>query len=147
MKLNVLVFSFFIFAFAFSSCQQTKKEDSYDKAIKSEDELINSKEFDNYFNLFFKLSNQNTKTELPFINKFMQENKLWKFRNVCELLDNDIVKSNQKVFDYWKIRCDFQNARSTLMTKYGLDGDSLKIVMEHAISEKQIPFQNNSNQH
>lgn len=138
MKYYILIFPLFILGLAFSSCKQAQKEDAYDKAIKSENELINSKEFTNYFNMFFKLSNPNTKTELPYINKFMQENKLWNFKSVCDLLENDIVKSNQKVYDYWKIRCDFQNAKTTLMSKYGLNKDSLKILMEHAVSMKQI---------
>lgn len=140
MKTIKFFFLFIISSFLFfNSCKQATKEDAYDKAIKSEDELINSKDFDNYYTLFFKLSNQNTKTELPYVNNFMKENSLWKFKNVCDLLENSKVKADSTVFNYWKIRCDFQNARQYLMDTYGLDSDSLKILMEHAVSEKQIP--------
>ncbi len=121
------------------SCKPKQKEDAYDKAIKKEDELLNSKEFTDYFNKFFKLSDNNTKNDLPFINKFMRDNKLWKFRSVCDLLENEKIKANPKVYNYWKIRCDFQNARTLLMEKYKLDKDSLKILMEHAVSEKNSP--------
>ena len=138
MKSYTLFFSFLIFALAFSSCKQAPKEDAYDKAIKAEDDLINSKEFNDYYRLFFQLSNKNTKTELPYVNKFMSENKLWKFKDICDLLKNEKVKNNPQIYNYWKIRCDFQTAKNTLMDKYGLDKDSLQIVMEHALSTKQM---------
>ncbi len=138
MKPYTLIFSFLIFVLAFSSCKQAPKEDAYDKAIKAENDLINSKEFNDYFQLFFQLSNKNTKTDLPYVNKFMSDNKLWKFTDLCDLLENEKIKNNPKIFNYWKVRCDFQTAKNTLMNKYGLDKDSLQIVMEHALSSKQF---------
>ncbi len=141
MKKYKLLFFILLSVFVlFVSCKQdaNKKEDSYDKAIKAENDLINTKEFKQYFQLFFQLSNKNTKTDLPYVNKFMSENKLWKFSNICDLLENEKIKSDQKIYNYWKVRCDFQTAKTTLMNKYSLDKDSLKIVMEHALSSKEF---------
>ena len=145
MKTIKLIFLFSIFTFLFfNSCKQAPKEDAYDKAIKAEDDLMNTKEFNDYFNLFFQLSNKNTKTDLPYVNKFMSENRLWKFKDICDLLNNEKIKNNQRIYDYWKVRCEFQNAKNILMEKYGLDKDSLKIVMEHAISTKSITPESNN---
>jgi hypothetical protein len=140
MKVKIIISAVFLLFFvSFQSCKQaSKKEDAYDRAISAEDKLLNSKEFNDYYQMFFKLSDNNTKTDLPYVNKFMSENKLWKFKDICELLENEKIKADPRVFKYWEIRCDFQTAKTTLMEKYELDKDSLKILMEHKISAKQM---------
>jgi len=116
------------------SCKQDKSENA--KANKSEITGIrDSEEFKEYFKRFFTLSDDNTKIDLPYVNKFMQDNKLFPFKNICDLVDNEIVKSDERILKYWNTRCDFQRTRNGLMRKFQIDGDSIKVLMEEAIDE------------
>jgi len=116
------------------ACKQDTKATSSENTIKSEStDITDSKEFESYFLLFFSLSNDSTKTDLPYVNKFMIDNKLFTFKNVCDLLDNDLIKSDKRVFNFWKTRCDFKKAKEKLMRKYEIDGDSIKILMDKTL--------------
>jgi len=116
------------------SCKQDQKANNPENTTKSgSTDITDSKEFESYFLKVFSLSNENTKTDLPYVNKFMTDNKLFPFKNVCALLDNELVKSDKRVFDFWKTRCEFNKAKEKLMRKYGIDADSIKILMEKTL--------------
>lgn len=126
-----------ILLFAFISIILSCKNDSKNRVESTsypEVRISDSKEFKSYFKLFFSLSNKDTKTDLPYVNKFMTENKLFKFKDKCDLLENKQVISDKKVFDFWKVRCEFDKAKQELIDKYQIDGDSIKILIQETIA-------------
>jgi len=73
-KIIMKIFRLFILVVVLStivlaSCKQDGKT-SDKKEVKTQTSIIDSKEFDSYFKLFFKLSDENTATDLPYVNKF-----------------------------------------------------------------------------
>ena len=88
------------------------------------------------WNPTIELSDENTKTDLPYVNNFLMENKLLPFTDICDLLENEKVKSDKRVFDYWKLRCDFQTLRNNIMDNYEIDSDSLNVLVVDAVSDK-----------
>jgi len=121
--------------FACNSNTKSKEGSNLTEEVKNEEQLIRSKEFKDYFFSFFSLTGPNIKDDLNHVNKFMGENKLWKFKDICDLLENEKIQSDSIVYKHWEIRCKFQRAKNTLMDKYGLTADSINIIMEHAISD------------
>jgi hypothetical protein len=119
----------------FASCKQDSETSK--KETKKETSIIDSEEFNSYFNKFFKLSDENTAKDLPYVNNFMKENKLFPFTDVCELLDKKEVIANDRVLKYWTVRCEFQQARNKLKRKYQIDDDSIKILIEEAIEDRK----------
>jgi len=135
------ILKFFIFLALFSSityvsCKQGDKNSGKEK-INKETSIIDSEDFNSYFNWFFKLSDENTAKDLPYVNNFMKENKLFPFTDVCDLLDKEKVKEDSIVLKYWTVRCEFQKVRNKLKRKYQIDDDSIKILMEEAIVDRQ----------
>jgi len=134
MKISRSIAVLLFLSVVFFSCKQDQKANNSENTIKPEStDITDSKEFESYFLKFFNLSNKDTNTDLPYVNKFMTDNKLFTFKNVCDLLDNDLVKSDKRVFDFWKTRCEFNKAKEKLMRKYEIDGDSIKILMQKAL--------------
>ena len=119
------------------SCKQGSSDNSSTKiSIETKStKITDSKEFESYFLKFFNLSDKNTKTDLPYVNKFMEDKKLLPFKDLCGLLINDTIKSDERVYNFWKKRCEFNKAKEKLMRKYQIDGDSIKILMQEAIKE------------
>ncbi len=134
--LKSLVLLVFISAMLASCKQDSDTKSSKKNGIETKStKITDSKEFESYFLNFFKLSDKNTKTDLPYVNKFMEDKKLLPFKDICELLNNDTIKSDERVFNFWKKRCEFSKAKDKLMRKYHIDGDSIKILMQNAIKE------------
>ncbi len=127
-----IVLIFLVLAF-FSCKQENKTSDGINSHKIETNDIMDSKEFENYFLLFFSLSDENTKTDLPYVNKFMTDNKLFPFKDVCGLLNNEKVKSDERVLKFWETRCKFNKAKDKLMRKYQIDGDSIKVLMSKAI--------------
>lgn len=134
LKFSAIIIVFI--SFTISSCKQDNTTSSKNEVTKKVD-IIKTQEFETYFEWLFKLSDKNTKTDLPYVNNFMKENKLFPFKDVCDLLQNDVIIANKRVFDYWKIRCEFQTAKNVLMRKYEIDGDSIKELTQEAILDKR----------
>ena len=134
MKISRSIAVLLFLSVVFFSCKQDQKANNPENTTKSgSTDITDSKEFESYFLKVFSLSNENTKTDLPYVNKFMTDNKLFPFKDVCALLDNELVKSDKRVFDFWKTRCEFNKAKEKLMRKYGIDADSIKILMEKTL--------------
>jgi len=134
MKVSRSIAVLLFLSVVFFSCKQDQKANNPENTTKSgSTDITDSKEFESYFLKVFSLSNENTKTDLPYVNKFMTDNKLFPFKDVCALLDNELVKSDKRVFDFWKTRCEFNKAKEKLMRKYGIDADSIKILVKKTL--------------
>jgi hypothetical protein len=138
MNIRFITLLFFSSVFIFTSCKESSD------ATKSEEKIqqlsiTDSPEFKDYFEAIYTLSNENTQDDLDYVNDFMTKNRLWKKmgKDQCDLLENEIVKSDKRAFDYWKVRCNFSNAQKRVMEKYKLTYDSLGILTQKAINDKQ----------
>lgn len=134
--LKSLTILFLLSAIILISCKQDSTNTSEDK--KTEPVTIKqSNEFNTYYDLFFKLSDENTKTDLTYVNNFLKDNNLIPFKDICDLIENEKVKADTLVFKYWKLRCDFQTVRNDIFEKYEIDSDSLNTLLKEAVVEKQ----------
>ena len=131
LKLSFLIV--FISFITITSCKQDTKVEKL--PINKEMDIKDSKEFKEYYSIFFTLSDKNTKTDLPYVNKFMTDNELLPVNNICDLVDNKIVKGDKLVYNHWVKRCNFQKSRSALMEKFNIDGDSIKYLIEEAVND------------
>lgn len=129
-----------LFLFSFIFLLSCKQDSAKAKAESEQTEPVTVKqsdEFKTYYDLFFKLSDENTTTDLKYVNKFLMENKLIPFKNLCDLVENEKVKADTLVFNYWKLRCDFQTVRNSIFKKYEIDSDSLSILIKEAVVDQQ----------
>ena len=133
LNLKILFLTIIISLITITSCKQDTKVETL--PINKEIDIKDSKEFKAYYDIFFTLSDKNTRTDLPYVNKFMTDNKLLPVNNICDLLDNEIVKGDKLVYNHWVKRCNFQKSRSELMEKFNIDGDSIKLLIEEAVND------------
>ena len=117
------------------SCKQKAGDEVKPEDVKTEDQLIRTKEFKEYVFTFFNLTGPNVSRNNDYVQKFMIENKLLKFKDICDLLKDEKIQSDSIVYNHWKVRCDFQNAKNTLMDKYGLTSDSINKVLRRALQD------------
>ncbi len=101
------------------------------------DEVLDSKEFQNYFDIFFKQSDSKTNQTLIYINKFISDNNITVSEGACWLLKNEKIKSDSICYNYFDKRCKFIEARRELRKKFNIDGDSIKKLMKKAIEIKR----------
>ena len=134
--LKSLTILFLLSTITLISCKQDSTNTSEAEQSKSVT-AKQSDEFKTYYDLFFKLSDENTKTDLTYVNNFLKDNKLIPFNDICELIENEKVKSDTLVFKYWNLRCDFQTVRNSIFEKYKIDSDSLSILIKEAVIEQQ----------
>ena len=109
------------------------KENVKAEDIKTEEQLIRTDDFRDYVFAFFRLTGPNVSSDNEYVQKFMRENKLLKFRNICDLLDDEKVKSDSIVYRHWKLRCDFQKIKNKLIDKYGLTPDSINKILRRTM--------------
>ncbi len=101
------------------------------------DKIMDSKEFQDYFDIFFKQSDSKTNQTLIHVNKFISENNIVISEGACKLLENDKVKSDSISFNYFNKRCKFLKARKELREKFNIDSDSINKLMRKAIEIKK----------
>jgi hypothetical protein len=144
---TLILFISIIIFMPLNSCSQTSdslksKKDPKQKAI------LDSPEFKEYFKIMYSLSNENTQEDLNYVNKFMAKHKLWKEmrKDQCGLLGNEKIKSDKRVLEYWTVRCNFNKLQKKVMKKFRLTYDSLGVITQKAVLEKQnnpvLPEQN-----
>ncbi len=101
-------------------------------------EVMDSKEFQNYFDIFFKQSDSKTGKTLIHVNKYISDNNIVISEGACKLLENDKIKSDSITFKYFDNRCKFLKARKELLNKFNIDGDSINKLMRKAIEIKSL---------
>lgn len=133
----VFFFSFVIF-FPFTSCAQTPDSQKSKNDIRQK-VIMDSPEFKEYFKVIYSLSSENTQEDLNYVNNFMAKHKLWKEmrKDQCALLKNEKIKSDKRVLEYWTVRCNFNTLQKKVMKKFKLTYDSLGVITQNAVQEKQ----------
>ncbi len=99
--------------------------------------IMDSKEFRDYFDIFFKQSDSKTNQTLIHVNKYISENNIIVSEGACKLLENEKIKSDSISFNYFDKRCKFLKARKTLRNKFNISGDSINKLMKKAIEIKR----------
>lgn len=98
--------------------------------------LLSSKEYKDYKNNFFNISSSDQSYDAEYVNKFMQNNKLWNFNNPCDLLKSDLVMKNDTVRIFWQKRCDFEISRHLIENKFHIKPDSLNKIILNELKTK-----------
>lgn len=101
------------------------------------DKIMDSKEFQDYFDIFFKQSDPKTGQTLIYVNKYLSKNNIVVSEGACALLKNEKIKSDSISFNYFDKRCKFLNARKKLREKFNINGDSINKLMRKAIEIKR----------
>jgi hypothetical protein len=105
----------------------------------SSEEIMKSPEFINYMQTVFTLSNENTTEDLNYVNSFMAKHDLSKEmrKDQCNLLNNEKVQSDSRVFDFWKVRCNFNKAQKKVVDRFNISYDDLGNLMKKRLNESQ----------
>jgi hypothetical protein len=98
----------------------------------SNEVIMASPEFKAFMDAVFTLSDESTTEELNYVNSFMDKNDLWKEmrKDQCNLLNNEKIKSDAKVFHFWENRCSFNKAQKKVVNKFNISYDALGKLMQ-----------------
>lgn len=98
----------------------------------SNEVIMASPEFNTFMDAVFTLSDESTTEELNYVNSFMDKNDLWKEmrKDQCNLLNNEKIKSDAKVFHFWENRCSFNKAQKRVVNKFNISYDALGKLMQ-----------------
>ncbi|MGE5355343.1 MAG: hypothetical protein ACM3PT_03825 [Deltaproteobacteria bacterium] len=123
--------------------ENTVKASKVVKRPKASNEVIMaSSEFKSFMDAVFTLSDESTTEELNYVNSFMDKNQLWKEigSDQCNLLSNEKIKSDFKVFHFWEKRCNFSKAQKKVVNKFNISYDALgKLMQKKRIERQNIP--------
>lgn len=120
--------------------QKIKKNTEIAKTPKASNEVIlASPEFKAFMKAVFTLSDESTTEELNYVNSFMDKNSLWKEmqKDLCNLLNNELIKSDTKVLHFWEKRCNFNKAQKKVVNKYNISYNALGKLMQQKRGERQ----------
>ncbi|MBK7094854.1 MAG: hypothetical protein IPH57_07365 [Saprospiraceae bacterium] len=120
--------------------EKIQKNTEITKKPKASNEVIfASPEFKAFMDAVFTLSDESTTEELNYVNSFMDKNSLWKEmqKDQCNLLNNENIKSDPKVFHFWEKRCNFNKAQNKVVKKYNISYDALGKLMQQKRGERQ----------
>jgi hypothetical protein len=58
-------------------------------------------------------------------------------KDQCNLLNNEKVQSDSRVFDFWKVRCNFNKAQKKVVDRFNISYDDLGNLMKKRLNESQ----------
>ncbi|MEZ4907333.1 MAG: hypothetical protein R2771_06775 [Saprospiraceae bacterium] len=127
-----IAFYLIVISIFFNACLSNKKKIEIDNENKLS-ELLSSSEYKNYSEALKNLSISGEQGDIEYVNDYMQNNKLWGFYNECDLLSNEDIKSDTRVYKFWESRCKFNIARQELENRFNIEPDSInKIIRSRA---------------